>query len=62
MMSTASTASFVAAAAQGLGDRRVDREAEFTRAVGAEVALGLLVHIERDHLDVRASATRPPYG
>ena len=45
---------FRAACAQGFGDCRVDGETEFPRPLGAQVAIGFLIHIERDDLYVGA--------
>ena len=42
----------VAAATQRLGDGGVDGESEFLAALGALIALGLLVHVERHDLHI----------
>src|SRR5690242_4705529 len=44
-------------APQGLGYRRIDLETELARPVGALVAFGMLIDIERDDPRVRAMPT-----
>ena len=43
----------VAAAAQGLGDGRIDRKAELFGPLAAQVVVGLLVDIDRDDFKFR---------
>jgi len=54
MISTASTASLSAAAAQGLGNRGIDSKPEFLGARAAEVPGRFLIDISRDEIDFGA--------
>ena len=53
MIRTASTASLLPPQRSVSAIGGVDLEAELAGALGAEVAFGLLVHVERDDLHVR---------